>query len=312
MTPPADFGDHALASELAGLTTESGRPELIDLDTLPTDQIAALMNGLDHDVPAAVAAALPEISAAIDAIADRMRAGGRLVYVGAGTPGRLGIVDASECAPTFNTAPGLVVAITAGGDAAIRDEIDGAEDDAAAGAVDLAELGLTSADSVVGISASGRTPYVVGALEFARAEGALTVALACNPGSRIGQVADHAIETVIGPEFIAGSTRLRSGTAQKLVLNMISTIVMVRLGKTYGNLMVDVQASNEKLRDRARRVVEQVTGATPERAARTLEDAGGSAKTAILMLEAGRSAEEAAALLAEATSLREALRRARG
>jgi N-acetylmuramic acid 6-phosphate etherase len=265
------------------------------------------MNSLDREVPAAVAAAIPQITSTIADIVGRMQQGGRLIYIGAGTPGRLGLVDASECPPTFNTDRGLVIAVTAGGDAAIREEIEGAEDDAGAGARDLAELGLGELDSVVGISASGRTPYVVGALGFAREVGALSVAVACNRDSRIGQVADRAIEVIVGPELITGSTRLKSGTAQKLVLNMISTIAMVSLGRTYGNLMVDVQASNEKLRDRARRVVETATGVSPDRAAEAIEAAHGSAKHAILMIERGVSVDEASSVLATTPNLRQAL-----
>ncbi len=309
-TMPAEVED-VVRRELAELTTESPRPELMDLDTYSTQRVAELMNRLDQDVPTAVAEGIPQISDAIDAIVNRMRSGGRLIYVGAGTPGRLGVVDASECPPTFNTDPGLVLALTAGGEAAIRAEIDGAEDDAAAGATDLAAVHLTAADSVVGISASGRTPYVVGALEYARSQGGLTVAVACNRGSRISAVAEHSIEVIVGPELITGSTRLKSGTAQKLVLNMISTITMLKLGKTYGNLMVDVQASNAKLRDRARRLVETVTGTSALEAERALDEAGGSAKIAILMLESGISAAEAGQMLAATSSLREAIAQTR-
>lgn len=309
-TSPAEVQD-TVRRELAELTTESPRPELMDLDTLSTQQIAVVMNRLDHDVPTAVAEALPEITAAIDGIVERMRRGGRLIYVGAGTPGRLAIVDASECPPTFNTDPELVVALTAGGDAAIRAEIDGAEDDAVAGGADLAAIHLTDADTVVGISASGRTPYVVGALEYAAELGALSVGVACNRGARISMTAEHAIEVIVGSELITGSTRLKSGTAQKLVLNMISTITMVNLGKTYGNLMVDVQASNEKLRDRARRLVEMVTGASEADAARAIDLAGGSAKRAILMLESGLSAEVAEQVLTATPSLRDAIMQTR-
>ncbi len=309
MTHSTSLGeaDGTIRSDLGGLTTESLLPGLMELDTLPTARIAALMNTMDREVPVAVEAAVPELALAIDAIVARMRTGGRLIYVGAGTPGRLGIVDASECPPTFNTDPGLVVALTAGGDAAIRVEIDGAEDDVIAGREDLAALGLTESDAVVGISASGRTPYVVAALEYARARGALSVAVACNRNALISQAADHAIEVVIGPELITGSTRLRAGTAQKLVLNMISTIAMVKLGKTYGNIMVDLQASNEKLRDRARRMVELVTGVESDRASQAIDTAHGSAKAAILMLETGASAREARAILAGTPSLRQAL-----
>jgi N-acetylmuramic acid 6-phosphate etherase len=309
-TTPAESPGSAWG-ELAELTTEAPRPDLMDLDTLSTAGIAAIMNRLDQDVPRAVADALPQIVTAIDAIVERMRRGGRLIYVGAGTPGRLGIVDASECPPTFNTDPGIVIALTAGGDAAIRAEIQNAEDDAVAGAADLAALDLREHDSVVGISASGRTPYVVGALAFASANGALSVAVASNRSSSISSLANHAIEVVVGPELITGSTRLKSGTAQKLVLNMISTISMVKLGKTYGNLMVDVQATNEKLRGRARRLVETITGVSATEAARAIDAAGGSAKLAILMLETGQSAADAAQVLAAVPSLRKAICSAR-
>ncbi len=235
------------------------------------------MNEDDAVVPAAVAAAAPAITAAIDAIAAR---GGRLIYVGAGTAGRLGVLDASECGPTFNT--DRVLGVIAGGPGAVSEATESAEDDHDAGARDLPPL--TAADTVVGISASGRTPYVLGAVAHARSQGALTVGLACNAGSELSAAVDHAIEVLVGPEFIAGSTRLKAGTAQKLVLNMLSTLTMVRAGKTYGNLMVDVRVTNAKLRDRATRIVEQVTGATHEDAANALAAADDEAKVAIVML----------------------------
>ncbi len=298
--------DHVHA-ELAALTTEVVPPELRDLDVLPTDQLAALMNQQDQGVPSAVAAALPQISSAIDAIAERMRAGGRLIYIGAGTPGRLGILDASECPPTFNTDPSLVVGIIAGGDTAIRTAVEDAEDDPRGGADALAAIALTASDAVVGVSASGRTPYVIGALGYARQRQALTVALACNAGSLVGREADHAIEVVVGPEFVAGSTRLKAGTAQKLVLNMISTIAMIRLGKTYGNIMVDLRTTNEKLRARAERAVLLVTGCSPQEARQALARCGGSVRAAILMLSRDLTAKQAAEILAQAPSLRAAL-----
>jgi N-acetylmuramic acid 6-phosphate etherase len=278
-----------------------------DLDTLSTARLVTLMNQHDESVPPAVAAVLPTIATAIDDIAERMRDGGRLIYIGAGTPGRLGIVDASECPPTFNVDPSLVVGIIAGGDGAIRIAVENAEDDPQGGADALAEIGLSAGDVVVGISASGRTPYVVGALEYAVGVGALTVALACNSRSTIGRVADHSIEVVVGPELIAGSTRLKAGTAQKLVLNMISTIAMIRLGKTYGNIMVDLRATNEKLRARAERTVMLVTDCSPTEAADALTRSEGSVKTAILMLLRGLGADEARASIASAHSLRAAL-----
>jgi N-acetylmuramic acid 6-phosphate etherase len=297
----------ALRAELSTLTTEAVAEDLRNLDTLPTDRIVALMNEQDQGVPFAVAKVLPQIGRAIDDIAERMQAGGRLVYVGAGTPGRLGILDASECPPTFNTDPSLVVAVIAGGDGAIRMSAENVEDDPQGGAEALDAIGLDSSDSVVGISASGRTPFVIGALERARDRRALTVAVACNADSLISRVSQHAIEVVVGPEVVAGSTRLKAGTAQKLVLNMISTIVMIRLGKTYGNIMVDLRATNEKLRVRAERAVMLVTGCSPGEAERALSQSKGSVKTAILMLSGGMTSEQAANVLADAPSLRAAL-----
>jgi len=296
-----------LRAELSTLTTEAVVDDERDLDTLSTADLVALMNNHDESVPPAVAAVLPTIATAIDGIADRMREGGRLIYIGAGTPGRLGIVDASECPPTFNVDPSLVVGIIAGGDGAIRTAVENAEDDPQGGADALTGIALTPLDIVVGISASGRTPYVVGALEYASGLGALTVAIACNSNSTIGGVADHAIEVVVGPELIAGSTRLKAGTAQKLVLNMISTIAMVRLGKTYGNIMVDLRATNEKLRARAERTVMLVTDCSPAEAAETLAQSDGSVKIAILMLLRGLSADDARASMETAPSLRAAL-----
>jgi len=296
-----------LRAELSTLTTEEVAEELRDLDTLSTPGLVELMNEFDETVPPAVGAVLSTIAASIDDIVDRMRDGGRLIYIGAGTPGRLGIVDASECPPTFNVDPSLVVGIIAGGDSAIRTAVENAEDDPQGGADALAAIELTPVDVVVGISASGRTPYVVGGLGYAADLGALTVAIACNRNSTIGRVADHAIEVVVGPELIAGSTRLKAGTAQKMVLNMISTIAMVRLGKTYGNIMVDLRATNAKLRARAERTVMLVTDCSPAEAAGALAQSDGSVKVAILMLLRGLSAAEARASIESASSLRAAL-----
>lgn len=289
------------------MTTESVEPGLGDLDTYPTGRLLELMNTADREVPLAVGRVLPAIAGAVDAIAERMRAGGRLIYIGAGTAGRLGVVDASECPPTFTVDPSRVVGIIAGGDEAIRTAVEDAEDDHAAGAEALRRLELTALDTVVGVSASGRTPYVAGALEFARSAGALAVALACNEDSLIGRLADHAIEVVVGPEFIAGSTRLKAGTAQKLVMNMISTSTMIRLGKTYGNIMVDLQATNEKLRARAERIVMLITGRPAEEARAALAGTGGSVKAAVLVLLRGLDAEHASARVAATESLRAAL-----
>jgi N-acetylmuramic acid 6-phosphate etherase len=298
-----------LRRELDTLTTEAFRPELAEIDRMPTLEIARTMNGEDTTVPAAVAAQLPRIAAAIDGIADRMARGGRLVYAGAGTAGRLGVLDASECPPTFNTTPGQeVVGLIAGGPSAMVTSIEGAEDRRELAAEDLDALGLTAADTVVGISASGRTPYAVGAVEHARALGALTVGLSCNADSPLAAAADHGIEVVVGPELVVGSTRLKAGTAQKLVLNMLSTITMIRLGKTYGSLMVDVRASNEKLRARSRRIVSLATGADDTAIEHALTATGGEVKPAILTLLARVDAPTAARLLSESGGhLRKAL-----
>ncbi|KUL27217.1 N-acetylmuramic acid 6-phosphate etherase [Streptomyces regalis] len=288
-----------LRSELDSLTTEAFRPELAEIDRLPTLDIARLMNGEDAAVPNAVAPCLPEIAAAIDATADRMAQGGRLVYAGAGTAGRLGVLDASECPPTFNTAPSQVIGLIAGGPEAMVTSVEGAEDSKELARADLDALAIGSLDTVVGISASGRTPYAIGAVEHARAQGALTIGLACNPGSALGAAADHGIEIVVGPELLTGSTRLKAGTAQKLVLNMLSTITMIRLGKTYGNLMVDVRASNDKLRARSRRIVALATGAQDTDIERALTEAGDEVKTAILVLLADVDGATATRLLEE-------------
>ncbi|MEU0336605.1 N-acetylmuramic acid 6-phosphate etherase [Streptomyces sp. NPDC006193] len=290
---------HDLRRQLASLTTEAFRPELADIDRLPTLDIARLMNAEDAGVPAAVAAQLPRIAAAVDAVAARMARGGRLVYAGAGTAGRLGVLDASECPPTFNTDPAQVVGLIAGGPEALVTSVEGAEDSGELARKDLDSLALTPEDTVVGVSASGRTPYAVAAVEHARALGALTVGVACNAHSVLGAAAEHAVEVVVGPELIAGSTRLKAGTAQKLVLNMLSTITMIRLGKTYGNLMVDVRASNDKLRARSHRIVAQATGAGDEEIEKALAETGGEVKPAILTLLAGVDGRTAARLLEE-------------
>ncbi|MBT2505326.1 N-acetylmuramic acid 6-phosphate etherase [Streptomyces sp. ISL-98] len=288
-----------LRAELATLTTEAFRPELADIDQQPTLDIARVMNGEDRTVPEAVAAQLPRIAAAIDATAGRMARGGRLIYAGAGTAGRLGVLDASECPPTFNTDPSEVVGLIAGGPSAMVEAVEGAEDSKELAAADLDALALTAHDTVVGISASGRTPYAIGAVEHARSIGALTIGLSCNADSALGSAAEHGIEVVVGPELLTGSTRLKAGTAQKLVLNMISTITMIRLGKTYGNLMVDVRASNEKLRARSRRIVALATGASDEDIEAALTATDGEVKPAILAILAGVDGRTAVQLLAE-------------
>jgi len=302
-----------LLAQLSSLPTESFRADLARVDELPTIDIARLMNREDAGVPAAVASQLHVISAAVDAIALRMGRGGRLIYLGAGTAGRLGVLDASECPPTFNTAPGQVVGLIAGGPGAMVDSVEGAEDSRESAVRDLRGLSLTGEDTVVGVSASGRTPYAVGGVQYARGRGALTVGVACNPGSALGSAAEYGIEVVVGGEFVTGSTRLKAGTAQKLVLNMISTITMIRLGKTYGNLMVDVRASNEKLRARSRRIVALATGAEEAAVEVALTATGGEVKDAVLVLLGGVDAVTAGRVLEECGGrLREALDVVRG
>ncbi|MDX3119557.1 MULTISPECIES: N-acetylmuramic acid 6-phosphate etherase [Streptomyces] len=302
-----------LRAALETLTTEAFRPDLSEIDRLPTLDIARLMNGEDAGVPAAVAAQLPAIAAVIDAVAERMARGGRLVYAGAGTAGRLGVLDASECPPTFGTAPGQVVGVIAGGPSAVVTSVEGAEDSPELAEADLAALSLTPDDTVIGVSASGRTPYALGAVRYARSRGALTVGLACNPGSALASAADHGVEVVVGPELLTGSTRLKAGTAQKLVLNMISTVAMIRLGKTFGNLMVDVRASNDKLRARSRRIVALATGAGDDTVEAALAAADGEVKNAILVVLAGVDGPTAGRLLEESGGhLRAALTAAGG
>lgn len=311
MTSTSD--PRVLRAELEALTTEAFRPELADIDQLPTLDIARLMNGEDVTVPAAVAERLPEIGAAIDAVAARMAQGGRLVYAGAGTAGRLGVLDASECPPTFNTDPAQVVGLIAGGPEAMVTSVEGAEDSKELARADLDALKLTPQDTVVGVSASGRTPYAIGAVEHARAQGALTIGLSCNRHSALAAAAEHGIEVVVGPELVTGSTRLKAGTAQKLVLNMLSTITMIRLGKTYGNLMVDVRASNEKLRARSRRIVALATGAGDDEIERALAETDGEVKNAILVILTGVDGPAATRLLEESGGhLRAALAAAGG
>ncbi|MGW0788391.1 N-acetylmuramic acid 6-phosphate etherase [Streptomyces sp. NPDC002911] len=307
MTPTTDanadanaqggYGD--LRAQLATLTTEAFRPELAEIDRLPTQEIARIMNGDDATVPAAVAEKLPRIAAAIDATAERMARGGRLIYAGAGTAGRLGVLDASECPPTFNTDPSEVIGLIAGGPSAMVKAVEGAEDSKELAAADLDGLSLTADDTVVGISASGRTPYAIGAVEHARTKGALTIGLSCNADSALAAAAEHGLEIVVGPELLTGSTRLKAGTAQKLVLNMLSTITMIRLGKTYGNLMVDVRASNEKLRARSRRIVSLATGASDQEIEAALTATDGEVKNAVLTILGGVDGPTAATLLAD-------------
>ena len=285
-----------IGTYLDALTTEAVDPRYGDLDILSVDDLVVAMNEAEADVPRAVRAALPQISKAIEAIYGRLALGGRLFYVGAGTPGRLGVLDASECPPTFSTDPELVQGIIAGGLGAMFKAVEGAEDDERAGAAVVAEHTIGSRDVVVGIAASGRTPFVLGAVRAAREAGALTAGISCNPGARLTANVDFGIEIVVGPEILAGSTRLKAGSAQKQVLNMISTISMIRLGKTYGNLMVDLRATNAKLRIRARILVEKLTGLGPDAAEAALDLADQNVSTATIMVRRGvdRPAAEAA------------------
>jgi N-acetylmuramic acid 6-phosphate etherase len=264
------------------LLTEAQNPASATLDALTTLEMLQVMNTLDQEVPRAVERELGQIARAVDAIAQRLETGGRLFYTGAGTSGRLGVLDASECPPTFNTPPELVQGMIAGGDRALRHAVEKAEDDAEQGKRDLAESDFGPADALVGIAASGRTPYVLGGLAYARELGALTIGLSCTPDSEVARAANIAITPAPGPEVVTGSTRLRAGTATKLVLNMLSTGVMVRLGYVYGNLMVNVQPTNEKLVDRARRIIVKITGVSYDEAAQLL-NVGGSVRTAIVM-----------------------------
>ncbi len=274
------------------LITEA-RGASADIDLLTSQELVELMNDEDDSVAPAVRAASVQIADTIEAIVDKLESGGRLLYVGAGSSGAIAALDASECETTFALPPGRVAAIVAGAGLASAAERDAAEDDAEAGARDVSSAVVTAADVVLGISASGRTPYVIGAIEAAAVAGALTGAVVSAPDSPLAALVDHEIAVIVGPEFLAGSTRLKSGTAQKLVLNTISTVSMVRTGKTFGNLMVDVRATNDKLRARVRRIVELATGAPPDDVEAALEAAGGEAKVAIVSLLAEVDADTA-------------------
>lgn len=275
------------------LVTESVNPATSGIDSCSTLEMLTLINDQDQAVPNAVRAQLPQIAQAVDLIVDRLQRGGRLIYVGAGTSGRLGVLDASECPPTFSTPPELVQAYIAGGDVALRTAVEGCEDDADAGAALAASLSLTERDVLVGITASGTAPYVLGAVRRAKEAGAATVALVNNEDAPLSRLCDVTIAPVVGPEVILGSTRMKSGTAQKLVLNMLSTGSMIRLGKVYGNLMVDVHVSNRKLYDRAVRIVARAAQVDRAAAQAALEAAGRNVKAAILMLETGLDLEAA-------------------
>jgi N-acetylmuramic acid 6-phosphate etherase len=279
------------------LTTESHNPNSIQLDRLSALQIATLMNQEDSLVPAAVQRELGPIAQAIQWIAEAFRNGGRLLYIGAGTSGRLGVLDAAECPPTFSSQPSMVVGIIAGGSAALTTAIEGAEDDANQAELDLKQRNLSSGDVLVGIATSGRTPYVIGGLDYARQIGARTIGLSCNANSDLHQHADLMITPVVGPEVLSGSTRLKAGTATKLVLNMLTTGAMVLIGKTYGNRMVDLRTTNQKLRMRSQRMVSELTGLDAPQAAKMLQQCSGEVKTAIVASIRHVSADEARQLL---------------
>jgi N-acetylmuramic acid 6-phosphate etherase len=268
---------------LERLLSEQRNPESERIDAVSTTELLAIINREDQKVALAVEREIPNIAAALDAIAERYQRGGRLFYVGAGTSGRLGVLDAAECPPTFGVAPDRVQGVLAGGAAAVARATEASEDHPEAGEADLKQRGLSATDSVIGISASGRTPYVLGAVDYARSLGALTVGLSTNPGSELASRVDIAITPVVGPEVITGSTRLKSGTAQKLVLNMLSTGLMVKMGYVLSNLMVNVQLKNEKLLDRARRIVMEVSGCSSEEALQALANSGRNARLAIVM-----------------------------
>jgi len=284
---------------LGKLTTESRNPASEEIDRLSSLEIVRLMNAEDARVPEAVSQVAEQVAAAIDVVAERLRTGGRLVYIGAGTSGRLGVLDASECPPTFNTPPWQVVGLIAGGTAALTRAIEGAEDHPEQAVEDLKRIGLCAEDVLVGIATSGRTPYVIGGLQHAREVGAFAIGLSCNVDSELVAVSDLMIAPVVGPEVVSGSTRLKAGTATKLVLNMLTTGSMVKLGKTFGNLMVDLQATNQKLADRSRRIVSMLTGVTTQDAAELLERSDGDVKTAVVVQHRGVTADVARQLLVQ-------------
>ena len=285
---------------LEKLQTEQANPASKGIDRGSTEEVLQIINAEDNRIAAAVGAEIPRIQQAVDMIVERIRLGGRLFYIGAGTSGRLGVLDAAECPPTFQVPPELVQGIIAGGESALARATEASEDDPAAGARDLSERGFTRIDTLAGITTSGRTPYVLGAVETARGMGALTIGISCNPDSDISRKVDIMIAPLTGAEVIAGSTRMKAGTATKLVLNMISTAVMLRLGHVYGNLMVNVQPTNSKLADRARRIVSQAANVDIAEAGRLLEAANNSVKVAIIMARTSVSREDAKQKLAAA------------
>ena len=286
-----------LLQTLSTLITEQRNSNSMHVDSLSALEIVQLMNDEDKQVPLAIEKCLPQIAQAVECIVAAFQQGGRLVYIGAGTSGRLGVLDASECPPTFGVSPEMVKGIIAGGERALRHPIEGAEDSKAQAVADLQTIQFSSKDVLVGIAASGRTPYVIGALEYAESLGSVTVSIASNPNSAMANIVDIAIDTVVGAEVLTGSSRLKSGTAQKLVLNMLTTASMILMGKCYQNLMVDVQASNEKLKARAIRIVMQATDCDKSLAEETLKQADQNAKLAIMMILSGLDRAQAEDLL---------------
>lgn len=295
--------------ELGRLTTETRNANSMGLDQMGIHEAVVLMNQEDRHVPEAIEQALPEIEQAIEFIVDSFKQGGRLIYMGAGTSGRLGVLDAAECVPTFNTPPEMVVGLIAGGDKAMLQAVEGAEDSVEFGREDLIQLNLTEKDTVVGIAASGRTPYVKGGLAYATDVGASTVSIACNKGAEISEYSQVAIEVDAGAEVLTGSTRLKAGTAQKLILNMLSTVSMVQIGKVYKNLMVDVQPTNEKLEERSKRIIMQATECDYEVAEKAFQHAGNNVKLAIVMVLTDNDVSSAKELLSHNNGfIREAIK----
>ncbi len=288
------------AVDTVSLATEASNPASRNLDQLSAQEIVKLMNSEDATIAEAVRKVLPQIGQAVEVITERLQRGGRLVYMGAGTSGRLGVLDAAECPPTFNTSSEQVLGLIAGGLDALVSAAEAAEDDPELGRKDAARINLSEKDALVGLAASGRTPYVIGALQYAREVGAAAIAVTCNSPSALEEVAEITIAPVTGPEVLAGSTRLKAGSAQKMVLNMLSTATMVRLGKTYGNLMVDMRPTNAKLRRRAARIVAEATGQDENSALEALEQCGGETRTAIVALLAGVTPQEARERLGKA------------
>ncbi|MEC1385913.1 N-acetylmuramic acid 6-phosphate etherase [Aerococcus viridans] len=282
-----------MSVEINQLTTEKRNPNTMHLDQMSVGQVLELMNKEDQQVPEAIAEALGQIEAAVEMIIQSLKAGGRLIYFGAGTSGRLGVLDAAECVPTFGVSPDLVVGLIAGGDKAMVEAVEGAEDSLTLAEEDFKKLNLNANDTVVGIAASGRTPYVIGGLKYAQSVGAKTVSIACNKEAKISGYAQIPIEVDCGPEILTGSTRLKAGTAQKLILNMLSTVSMIGIGKVYQNLMVDVQATNEKLEERSKRIIMAATECTYEDAASYFEAAKQNVKVAIVMILTNLDATEA-------------------